>query len=114
MELGWRKVDFYARLSELAALQVDLDFTSAEDRFLGCFVEADAAENGSQTGEEFAEAERLGHEVVGAGLQGLYLFVFRIADCDHDDADAGDGGANATAGVSTGHPRHVDVEGHEH
>jgi len=27
-----------------------------------------------------------------------------------DDADAGDGGANATAGFYTGHPGHVDVE----
>ncbi len=79
---------------DAAGGEVDGGVAEPDDRLL--LVVAAAAGHGSEAGEELVHAERLGHVVVGAGVEGLDLVEAVGAAGEHEDgyvgpaAEAGD------------------------
>ena len=66
-------------------------------------------ECGPQTGEELVHAERLGHVVVGAGVEGRDLVALGLAHREHDDRHLGPA-AQSVNHVDPVDPRQSEVE----
>src|SRR4051812_6744539 len=60
-------------------------------------------------GQKFRSAERLGDEVVGAGIQSFNLVGLGVMNRQHDDGDVWIR-ANFPASSQAAHPRHIDIE----
>ena len=76
------------------AHQIDGQSAAAEDWRLALLLQA-VALGGADAGQEFVDAERFGHEIVGAEVQGVDFRGFVVAAGQDDDGDSGAGGADA-------------------
>src|SRR4029077_20617772 len=86
LELLRREGDRGATDEHLVAIDVHLDRTADEDAVLTSRLrEPRSSEVGADTGDQFADRERLGDVVVGAELEPGHLVGFGILGRDDDD-----------------------------
>ena len=71
-----------------------------------------AAMRGADARNQLANAEGLGHIVVGAQLQRLHLVLFAVAHRHHQHRQARRRAANAAQRLNAANARHVDVQQH--
>lgn len=79
------EVDFLAGTADGARGKVDFDGADAHDGGFGGGL--DAAQDGTDTREEFASAEWFGEIVVGPGVEGFDFIVFAGAHREHEHGD---------------------------
>src|SRR5687767_5458443 len=87
-ELAGGEVEDVAGAGRAAGGGVELDVGEAEDGF---GARAGAADDGTDAGEQFGEAEGFGDVVVGAAVEAFDAVGDRVAGGDHDDGDVGAG-----------------------
>jgi hypothetical protein len=104
--------DFVASHNHAAGGEVDLQAAGFEQRRRGFRSQRRAAQPGTDARQQFLHAERLGHVIVGAGIQGADLVLFHIADRQDDDGQI-PAGANRTAGFQAAHAGHRQIQQHQ-
>src|SRR5207247_8909650 len=97
-----------ARAEGLAAAQANAHV--AEGELLELLPRAGTPQHRANPRQELAQAEGLGHVVIGAQLQSLDAIGFLAAGGQHDDGNVEPLGAQLAADVPAAHARHHDVE----
>src|SRR5262245_37334136 len=106
IELLRSEPDFLSSRMHPPRLEIDPELPDVERR--GVRLAATAPERGPDAREQFVDAERLGHVIVGARIEGLDLRPFLAFDGEHDNRH-GRHGADPAAQLDAVHPRHVQI-----
>ena len=99
-----------AALCDPALDRLQADFADLDGSVFGAGRSADAAYGGADAGDQFANAEGLGHVVVGAEIEGFHLVFLLVAHGEHEHGQAGSKSADAAQRFNAADAGHIDVE----
>ena len=80
-----REMDRFALLTDLAALDIELDITDHDHSLVFVLRRAGTPNSCADARHQFTDVEGLGNIVVRPGVQCLDFVFLAVANCDHDN-----------------------------